>query len=750
MMETDARHFEIKDYIRIFTKRKWVIVLVTLAATMIGGLYAASYRPTYRATALILIRKQPIEHIQFAEQRPIESRDTSEEFTLETLARIAIAYHTAERTAAKLSARTSGKRIVTNASEIVKSTKAYPQKPDRLIIETTNEERNKAIGFTNETAETFVTISAELRNQDVLAAKEFLKKQLENVSATLDELELQLAEYQQQVGIVIPQTEAKATVEDLRSYRHALDEANTALQVSLASRQMLQTQLAQAQAKPIIEIQAKEPNPERALIQSQIRHERVNLVNLLAKYKEDHPQVAQTKRTIQSLEARCKHVPQFIEVINPRVNPRIEALQNQISSMDITIAQHQQRINRLDSIVARILGTSTDLPLQLAYISRLESKIALARSTYESFMAQLEQTKLREAIKEGSATIIDRAADAEEIRPRLGRMIIFGFALGLFCALMLALMLEALDDTFHSPDDITHYTDVPFLGMIPMMEERADELVTISAPKSPPAEAYRALRSNIHFAQLDSPARTYLVTSAGAGEGKSLTAANLAVVFAQSGQRVLLLDSDLRRPTLHRFLHIDADRGLTNVLIGESTLEEVIQQTQIPGLSIVCSGPLPPNPADMLNSDQMAEILRQATILFDTVLLDSPPAIVLTDAVLLASRVDQTILVAECDHVSRTAFTEMIRLIRHARGNILGTVLNKLKLTTSDYYYYYYYYYDYSREMPVPQITDAAADKTTADSADEQKHKDTPDDKTPPPNNNGSVLDDLLGLNNDS
>jgi len=402
-------------------------------------------------------------------------------------------------------------------------------------------------------------------------------------------------------------------------------------------------------------------------------------------------------------------------------------------------------------------------------------------------MVQLEQSKLREAIKGGGALVIDRAVEPEEIKPNPGRVMLFAFALGLFCGLMFALLLEALDDTFHGPEDLTHYTDIPFLGMVPMLETPPDELVTITAPKSPPAEAYRALRSNISFAQVDTPGHTFLITSAGAGEGKSLTVANLAVVFAQAGQRVLLIDSDLRRPALQRLLHIDRASGLTNALIGESSLEDVIVEIQqVPGLYVVPTGPLPPNPADLLDSERMTEIIREATQFADIVFLDSPPAIVLTDAVLLSSKVDQTLLVAECDHVSRTAFMELIRLIRHARGNILGAILNKLRLSTSDYYYYYYYYYDYARETPSigePEDQHEAESTTTiADElfdepetpADADRPEPLPDTDEPQPprdgdtrdgtepeekpeatkennnlnaNNNNKLLDDLLGLN---
>jgi capsular exopolysaccharide synthesis family protein len=311
--------------------------------------------------------------------------------------------------------------------------------------------------------------------------------------------------------------------------------------------------------------------------------------------------------------------------------------------------------------------------------------------------------------------VIDHPISAVEISPSLGRALGFSLMLGLACGVGLALFLEALDDTLHSPEDISAYTEAAFLGMVPLLEDPTQGLITVLSPKSPPAEAYRTLRSNIHFAQVDHPAQTFLVTSAGAGEGKTMTTANLAAVFAQAGQEVLLIDTDLRRPSLHRIFNLPSDRGLTNVLVGETTLDDVILDTEVPGLRLVPTGPLPPNPAELLESEQMNRIIARARDVADVVFFDSPPAIVLTDAVILSSKIERVILVAEAGQVTRDAFNEMCRLIANARGTILGVVLNKLRLSAGDYYYYYYYY-DYSHYAPrrgVSTAPDMAAASTT-------------------------------------
>jgi capsular exopolysaccharide synthesis family protein len=313
--------------------------------------------------------------------------------------------------------------------------------------------------------------------------------------------------------------------------------------------------------------------------------------------------------------------------------------------------------------------------------------------------AVLENRRLSEEAKSGTAMVFDSPTRAVSTSPSVSRGLLFAGVLGLVAGIALALVLEALDDTIHTPEDITRDIDINFLGMVPLLDTGVNELITVSAPKSPPAEAYRTLRSNINFSLLEDPASMFLVTSAGSGEGKTVTASNIEGVFAQAGQSVIVVDTDLRRPTLHRLLHGDSSRGLTNILVGEASIEDVLQDTHVEGLKLISSGPLPPNPAEMLDSDPMRRLIQDLKEYADIVIFDSPPAIVLTDAVVLSSKVERTILVAEAGQVTKEAFGEAVRLIRNARGNLLGVVLNKLRLSASDYYYYYYYY-DYSHESP--------------------------------------------------
>ena len=214
-------------------------------------------------------------------------------------------------------------------------------------------------------------------------------------------------------------------------------------------------------------------------------------------------------------------------------------------------------------------------------------------------------------------------------------------------------------------------------------------LITNQNPKSPISEQYRTIRTNIQFSAVDEDIRTIVVTSSGPGEGKSTTAANLAVVFAQQGKKVLLIDSDLRKPTVHYTFNYTNTFGLTNVLTRQAQLHEVINESMEKNLYILTSGPIPPNPAELLSSRAMEQLMKDVEEEFDVVLFDSPPLLAVTDGQILASKCDGTILVVSSGKTETDQAVKAKELLNAANSHILGVVLNGKKMANSNYYYYY-------------------------------------------------------------
>ncbi|MEI2447357.1 CpsD/CapB family tyrosine-protein kinase [Priestia megaterium] len=228
-------------------------------------------------------------------------------------------------------------------------------------------------------------------------------------------------------------------------------------------------------------------------------------------------------------------------------------------------------------------------------------------------------------------------------------------------------------------------------------DQKNDKLLTLkrrllahNSPKDPVAEQYRTIRTNIQFSDADQDIKSIVLTSTGPGEGKSTTASNLATVYAQQGLRVLLIDADLRKPTAHYTFRLENHVGLTNVLTKQSTLGQAVQGTEVPDLFLLTSGPIPPNPAELLASNNMTELLKEMKEQFDMIVFDTPPVLAVADAQILANQVDGSILVVSSGKTDKEAAVKAKELLLKANAKVLGAVLNNRKMEEgSDYYYYY-------------------------------------------------------------
>jgi capsular exopolysaccharide synthesis family protein len=336
---------------------------------------------------------------------------------------------------------------------------------------------------------------------------------------------------------------------------------------------------------------------------------------------------------------------------------------------------------------------------------RLQDQLAQYRSSHSALLSSFSNIGLAEANSGATVTVVSPAVrPSVPIRPRPLRNTLLAAAMGALLAAALAFLIEYLDDTVKTPEDL-QLAGLSVVGIVQRVADHgngsAPPVFAISQSKSLAAEAYRTLRTNLQFSSLDRPLRSLVVTSAVATEGKTTTAANLAVVMAQAGKRVVLVDADLRRPSAHKLFALSNGTGLTTALVEEpSALNGYLQETDVENLRVLSAGPVPPNPQELLGSQRMEELLHKLEKVADIVVLDTPPTLVVADANVLAARADGVLLVVNTQSTRRAAVQRAAEGLRQVGANLLGGVLNLVAAGggRSAYYYHSYYYSHYYGE----------------------------------------------------
>jgi len=393
---------------------------------------------------------------------------------------------------------------------------------------------------------------------------------------------------------------------------------------------------------------------------------------------------------------------------------------------------HKKVKSRVEGIMlgldARVLSLKTSLENFTKEVAQAKTndvaEAALTRPYFEAKRALEELQHFRQILdmriasekidvelpKTMMVEIVDRAVpSATPSHPNKPLNIALGIIIGLVVGVGLAFFIEYLDTSVKTIDDVERSLQCPVLGVIPQNVG----LLMDEGTESPHAEAYRVLRTNLLFSRKEDKLNTVAVVSAGAGEGKSTTVFNLAAVFAQSGQRTLVVDSDLRRPTLHKMLRLTNNRGLTNYLLKQNSLEEVIQTTSLPTLDFLSSGKLPSSSLGILSSAQMRDLIGELKQRYDFVFFDSPPIMGVSDASILASEVDMTLQVIQYRRYPQPMNIRAKQLVEKVGGNLVGIVLNNINMSQDESYYYYSgYYHDYyyrSEETEPAAKTDVAS-----------------------------------------
>jgi capsular exopolysaccharide synthesis family protein len=544
---------------------------------------------------------------------------------------------------------------------------------------------------TNEIAAQYAAVSSEMQRTNARAKSQFIASSLHDQRARLDSAQNALKDFKEREQIGDVNAEQSALVQSI----HRMEDAK---QAGLVEQKIYYTLVGKLTAADTADEEL------RRLVGTEAVEKNRYIANLydrwfnLVKERETLYARGRTDRNddvkaVQRLIGRTK------EDVRSASQLYLQALESRLGSLDKTIADMRVETEKYPKLEAEQ--------------SRLAATVGTMQRTFDNLQSEYQLARIAESVDDGRVQSIDEATlPTFAVSPNRKRAITYSGLVGLLLGLALAFALDRMDDSVKSPDELRDQMELPLLGLIPAIraERRSrravdttvGRLITHADPRSPVAEAYRSMRTNLAFARAQQSPQAIVVASPGPADGKSTTVANLAITFAQQGQRTLLIDADLRRAVLDKAFGAPRSPGLTEVIIGESTLDDAIHDTSVPNLSIVASGRFPPNPAELLGSSRMQEILHDAKARFDVVLLDSPPLLAVTDAAVLATMVDGVVLVIRTERTKRDAVRRALGHVRSVRGRLLGVVLNDVDMRSGAYYgsyghYYYSYYGDERR-----------------------------------------------------
>ena len=445
--------------------------------------------------------------------------------------------------------------------------------------------------------------------------------------------------------------------------------------------------------------------------------------NLQARIDQAEEQIATLQGQITSLSTEI--LQKQIENVQAQmtdVQSQINAIKLDMSEIDpnstsevdqARLINDQAKIDELSPILALyqeiytqliVLGETPDSSeTSSADLDRLKSTLQLYQQIYINSINSLETLRLSKAQSTPTVMQVETATKpTSPISPKPVQSALLAAAIGLFVTAGFVFLVEFLDDTLKTPDDIKEVLDAPVIGFIgelkhnPKQNEDALGIYVAKNPRSPVAEAFRSLRTNLEYSSVDNPARTILVTSSGESEGKSTVAANLAIVEAQSGKKVIIVDADMRRPKVHVLFNKSNRRGLSDVVTGKLHIDDVVKTyDQVENLSIITCGTIPPNPSELLGSERMSQTLKDLKERFDLVIIDTPPMIV-SDAQILSGKVDGVIFVVIPGQTRAIAALRPIEELRRIGSHVLGIVANKIPRNRDYYYGGYNYYSPYS------------------------------------------------------
>jgi polysaccharide biosynthesis transport protein len=715
------------EYVRVLAKRKWTILACLVTIFSLVAIASLKMTPVYEASGSIAINKADSGLVNF-NNSPTFNVDYYDPSELETEVKILqsdlLALQVVKELALDRRPEFGGKTAALpstldlapdplqadtgRTSALLSSFRGALRvtlAPNTHIIEVhyRSPDKDLAASVVNTVMTTYTENNFKSRFDSTMQASDWLSKQLVDLQMKVETSQEKLVHYQKEHEILGIDEKQNITTSKL-------DELNKALTAAESERMDKESVYRLVQAGDTDTIasaasaldSAAGPQSASSLLET-LRAKQADLkiqaADLSTQFGPSYPKLAQITNQEHEIDSQI-----LVETkkISGKIKGQYMAAVQRESMLHDALEKQKQEANKLNESAIEY--------------SLLKRDLDTNRQLYEGLLEKLKEAGVSAGLRSNNFRIVDVArVPTAPIEPNIPRNLSFAFMLGLTSGVGLAFLLEGLDNTVRTTEQAQMISGLPPLGMIPLgsrsaregagakrlviaTSKEAVELITQVRPQSQMAESYRALRTSLLLSNLGAPPKVIMVTSALPQEGKTTTSINCAVVLAQKGIRVLLIDADLRRPSIHKTLGMGPRSGLSNVLTGSATLEQAISRSSIlPNLNILPAGTPPPNPAELLASPNMRDVLEKLRGEYDHIVVDTPPTLSVTDAVVLSPRADAIVLVIRSGQTTKQALRRSRDILMQVNAKVSGVLLNAVDLSSPDYYYYYEYQGKYAR-----------------------------------------------------
>jgi polysaccharide biosynthesis transport protein len=697
------------DYLIVLRKHQWLIVTFLLTVVTIVTIGSFKMKPVYVASARVEVDRENPNTLPFQDSDSYDMYMDLEDY-IETQTKI-LQSETMAMTTIRSLDLASYAEFGGNPSQVVSagpnqkeppilgaflSRLSVTRVPNTRLIQVSFESENPQLAaqVVNAHLENFIEENFKSRYDATMQASNFLSTELEELRIQMEKSEDAEVAYERQNQIWMVDSNQNTTTQKLEDLSKSLTDAQTELSKREATYEL-------AHSPDADSLQAIQ---EDTVIQDLMKKKS----DLDQKYTEMLNQTGPNYPAVKDLAAQEKDIEAQLE----------QRKQGIVKQIDSDYHEAEARA----SLLARDLNLqemqANNLAEKLVQYNILKHDAESNKELYDGLLQKLKEAGISAGLRSSNIRIVDPAlVPSTPARPQKARNILLAFLVGIVGGIGLAFFREYLDNTVKSPDDIQVLTGLPSLAVVPAFPngnghhqlarisrrvgigagggESHIEVISLEQPKSVVSEAFRALRTSLLLSQAEHPPQVILVTSALPREGKTTASANLAVTLAQLGDRTLLLDCDLRKPGVRRALNLPIGRetGLSSYLAGVSPLHDlIVAHPSIENLDAISTGPIPPNPADLLSSHRMREAIEDLRKEYKFVVIDSPPIMAATDAVILSALTDGVLLVVWSGETPKEAFTRCRDLLSGVKGRLLGVILNAVDSSAPDYYYSYRYY----------------------------------------------------------